>query len=382
MNKHKEDYVVGKSLPNMLEQANKKPAPKSRPLPVEPARRFSWKRAILAFLMIILILFVLSVGWVSWKFEKDCSKVFRGCTIFSLFDNRPLKGEDTGRVNILLAGNSTDDPGHDGAQLTDSIMLISINTRAHTGYMLSIPRDLFVTYGTTGCPYGDSGKINAAYECGQALKFRANGYPSGGMGLLEKVVAQDFGVPINYYALVNYGAFRDAVNAVGGIDITIKSSDPRGIYDPYTNLKLPNGKVKLDGQEALNLARSRGDGPGSYGVFSDFDRTSRQREMLSAVKDKATSLGVLVNPFKLGSLLDAMGKNVQTDFKGNNVHRLVGLTKSVPDSKLKSVGLNNIDGKGKDLLASTYLDGSTLSPAAGIYDFSQIQAYLQQLNQQ
>lgn len=380
--KDKARYDVGKSLPNMLDDANKKPHLKPKPLPIQKTRRFSWKRAILVFFLIILILVVLSVGWVSWKFEKDCSKVFRGCTIFSLFDNTPLKGEDTGRVNILLAGNSTDDPGHDGAQLTDSIMLVSIDTKNHTGYMLSVPRDLFVDYGTGGCPYGDSGKINATYECGQALKFHQDGYPNGGMGLLEKVVSGDLGVPIDYYALINYSAFRDAVNAVGGISLTIKSNDPRGVYDPYTNLKLPNGKAELDGQTALNLARSRGDGPGSYGVFSDFDRTQRQRQMLSAIKDKATSVGILVNPFKLGSLLDAMGQNVKTDIQGNNIHRLISLTKSVPDSKLKSVSLNDIDGKGKNLLSSTYLDGSTLSPAIGIYDFSQIQEYIQQLNRQ
>ncbi|HVX58229.1 MAG TPA: LCP family protein [Candidatus Saccharimonadales bacterium] len=378
---NKEKFDVGKSLPNMLDEANKKPDLKGRPLPAGKIRRFSWKKAILSFFLVLLVLFVASVGWVSYKFEKDCSKVFKGCTIFSLFDNSPLKGEDTGRVNILLAGNSTDDPGHEGAKLTDSIMLVSINTRNHTGYMLSIPRDLYVNYGTTDCPYGDAGKINAVYECGEYLKFREAGYPHGGMGLLEKIVSQDFGAPINYYALVDYSAFRDMVNAVGGITITIKSSDPRGVYDPYTHLKLPNGKVKLDGQTALNLARSRGDGPGSYGVFSDFDRTSRQREMLTAVKDKATSLGSLVNPLKLGSLLDAMGKNVTTDFQGNNIHRAASIIKNVPDSKLKSVGLNNIDGKGKNLLSSTYLSGSTLSPAAGVYDFSQIQNYIQELNQ-
>lgn len=380
MAQQKEKFNVGKSLPNMLDEANKKPDLKARPLP-ETKNRFSWKRGILIFVLLVFVLVLASAAFVSYKFQKDCSKVFKDCTLFSLFDNMPLRGEDTSRVNILLVGNSVDDPGHDGAQLTDSIMLVSLNTRNHTGYMLSIPRDLYVNYGTLGCPYGDAGKINAAYECGQAMKFRQSGYPSGGMGLLEKVVSKDFGVPINYYALIDYTAFRDMVNAVGGISITIKSQDPRGVYDPYTNLKLPNGKADLNGQEALNLARSRGDGPGAYGVYSDFDRTQRQREMLVAVKNKATSLGTLVNPFKLGSLLDAAGKNVKTDFEGNNIHRLASLIKSIPDSQLKSVSLNNVDGKNKSLLVSTSLAGSTLSPAAGIYDFSQIQAFVDQLNQ-
>ncbi|HEU5004548.1 MAG TPA: LCP family protein [Candidatus Saccharimonadales bacterium] len=379
--KHKENFDVGKSLPNMLAHANRRQEITPKPLPVQK-QKIGWKKVVLRLFLVVLILFIASVGWLSYKFEKNCSKVFNDCTIFSLFASSPLKGEDTGRVNILLAGNSVDDPGHSGAQLTDSIMLVSINTRDHTGYMLSIPRDLYVKYGTTNCPYGDDGKINAVYECGQAQKFSESGYPSGGMGLLEKVVSQDFGVPIDYYALINYSAFRDMVNAVGGITVTIKSSDPRGVYDPYTALKLPNGVDKLDGGMALALARSRGDGPGAYGVYSDFDRTNYQRQMLTAVKDKATSLGVLTNPFKLGSLMDAAGNNVQTDFSGNNIRRLAKVSKQVPDSKIKSVSLNNIDGKGTNLLVSTYLDGSTLSPAAGIYDFSQIQGFVDQLNQQ
>jgi LCP family protein required for cell wall assembly len=391
--KHKEDFNVGKSLPNMLDEVNKKPAVKTRPLP-EPKKRPSWKKALLGLFLVLLILVIASAGWLGWKFEKNCSKVFPDCTVFSLFNNSQLEGEETGRVNILLAGNSTDDPGHSGAQLTDSIMLVSLNVRDHSAYMLSIPRDLYVSYGTSGCPYGDAGKINAAYECGQALKFKEAGYPAGGMGLLEKIVSQNFDVPINYYALVNYSAFRDTVNAVGGIDVTINSPEGR-LYDPNKDwstggplVDLKNGKHHLDGREALDLARARGD-PSPYGTpigfaQSDYTRTANQRMMLGELKKKASSVNVLINPIKLGNLLDAVGKNVKTDFKGNNIHRLSNIVRSIPDSKLKSVSLNNIDGKGKTLLASysSFNSGSALIPAAGISNYSQIQAYISRLNSQ
>lgn len=387
--KHKKDFDVGKSLPNMLDKT-KKPAPQAPP--VEEKKKFSWKKALVCSFLIILILFIASLGWVSWKFEKDCAKVFRGCTIFSLVDNTPLNGEDSGRVNILMAGNSKDDPGHEGAELTDSIMLISINTRDHTGYMLSIPRDFYVNYGTSGCPFGDAGKINAVYECGQAMKFREAGLPGGGMGLLEKVISRDFKIPVNYYALVNYSAFRDTVNALGGIDVTIKSPDGK-LYDPNKDwitggplVNLTNGQHHLNGEQALDLARARGD-PNPYGIpigfeQSDYQRTADQRMMLTALKEKTASFGTLVNPLKLGKFLDAVGKNVKTDFAGNNIHRLASVIKSVPDNKLKSVGLNDIDGKGTSLLTgyASYSSGSALVPKAGIDDFSQIQSYIAKLN--
>jgi len=364
--KRKSNFDVGKSLPNMLADANQKPELKPRPLP-EQKPPVSWKRRIVYALLALLIIFVASVGWLSYKFQANCAKVFKDCTIFSLFDNTPLRGESRGRVNILLVGNSVDDPGHSGAKLTDSLMLISLNPKAHTGYMLSIPRDLHVNIPGIG-----PGKINAVYEF-------------DGIDALKQVVSQDLGVPIDYYALISYNAFRDTVNAVGGITVNIKSSDPRGIYDPsldYTSLtccalaKYPNGPVKLNGKQALNLARARGDAYGSYGINADFGRTEDQRMMLSALKDKASSFGTLINPLKLGSLLDAVGKNVQTDFRGNNIHRLASIVKSTPDSQLKSVGLNDINGK--SYLASY---GGDLIPAVGLDDFSQIQAYVAQLNQ-
>src|SRR5581483_2990394 len=211
-----------------------------------------------------------------------------------------------------------DDPGHQGANLTDSIMLVSIDTQNHTAYMLSIPRDLYVNI--PGFGYA---KINEAYPDGQSESFSQPGYPAGGMGLLEEVVSQKFGIPIDYYALVNYSAVRDAVNAVGGITVTIDSPDGE-LYDPNRDyatggplVSLTNGTHTLNGEQALDLARARGD-PSPYGEpigfeQSDFQRTADQRMMLVALESKANALSVVTNPIKMGELFDTMGNNVQTD---------------------------------------------------------------------
>jgi LCP family protein required for cell wall assembly len=329
----------------------------------EPRRRL--KRVLKSIAIIIGIIIIASIIYVAYKFVVDTGKVASG-NIFGLFSNTKLKGEDQGRVNILLAGDSSDDPGHGGADLTDSIMVISINTQNNTAMLLSIPRDMWVNVPGHGYE-----KINAVYE-------------QGGMSSLEQVAGQITGMTMDYYALSDYTAFRDAVNAVGGITVDIQSPDPRGIYDPNIavdgggTLKLANGVQTLNGQTALNLARARNDptpsGQVGYGLPNgDFDRTADQRLMLEALKTKITTTGVLANPVKIGELLDSLGNNLKTDFQTDQLVRLYDIGKKLTSSNLKSVSLST------QLTNYTSPDGeSALVPIDGITDYSGIQAYIKQ----
>ena len=352
--------------------------------PEQPDEKPRWKRILKRVLIFLLIVAILGGLWLGWKFASNNVKIFGWGGLVDMFKTTKLKGEDEGRVNILLAGNSSDDPGHGGAELTDSIMIASINTKDKTGYILSIPRDLYIDI-----PGSGYAKINETYQDGNKEPlFSESGYPSGGMGLLEKTISEHFGIDIQYYALVNYTALREAVDAVGGIQITVESSDPRGLYDPSPDLAnnrkplvdLPNGIVPLDGPTALGLARARGNGRGSYGYAqSDFTRTENQRKILVGLKEKATSVGTLANPVKIGQLLDSMGNNVQTDLKAGELRRLYQISKEIPDSKIQSASLNKADGV--NLLQSyrTKKGQSALVPAAGIDDYTAIQAYINKL---
>jgi LCP family protein required for cell wall assembly len=342
-------------------------------------QRFKQKSTLKKTVIVLALMVLLIGGWVGGKFAWNAHKLFGG-SIFGIFSSSKLKGEDQGRVNILLAGNSADDAGHNGGRLTDSIMVISIDTKNNKAFMLSIPRDLWVYV-----PDNGHEKINGAYVDGEDGNFKADGYPDGGMGLLEQVVSQNLGIPINYYALVNYTAMKQAVDAVGGVDVTIKSDDPRGLYDPnidWTTHKplvnhLSNGPHHLNGQQALDLARARGDAYNSYGYAgSDFTRTANQRLLLTALKSKAVSAGVLTNPARLTSLSDAIGNNVKTDFKLSEVRRLYDLTKNIGGGQIKSLSLN--DDKGANLLKSyTSSNGqSALIPAAGVDNFDDIQSFI------
>jgi LCP family protein required for cell wall assembly len=324
---------------------------------------------------------ILTGGFLAWKVLSTATKTTHG-SVFDLLSTTPLKGEDTGRVNLLLAGNSADDPGHGGSDLTDSIMIVSLDTKTNTAFTLSIPRDLWVKI-----PGHGYGKINSVYVAGQNDKFSEDGYPDGGMGLLEKVVEQNFDIDLNYYSLVNYSALKNAVNAVGGIDVTIASSDSRGIYDPNISksdggpLRLTNGLHHLDGQTALSLARARNDPPGDgripYGLPNgDFDRAASQRLILTALKTKIFSMGTLSNPLKLSQLMDSVGDGLTTDIKTKELQRFYQVTKAIDNSKIQSLSLTD-----QKLISDYAAPGgqSALIPSAGLTDYSQIQAYLRQL---
>jgi LCP family protein required for cell wall assembly len=367
---------VQKGAPFSLEgrERRRRPADAEPELPKEHKSR-SWKR-ILKRSSLVLGAAVLLIGlFFGFRFYKDIAKITGNknpLSLLGVFKPVTLKNQD-GRVNILVAGNSADDAGHNGANLTDSIMVLSVNTKNNTAMMLSIPRDLWVDI--PGVGYS---KINAAY-------------PNGGMKLLQQVVEDRLGLTIDYQALVNYGAFKDLVDAIGNISITVASADPRGIYDPsldYTSrnccalAKYPNGPVTLNGKQALNLARARGDGYGSYGYAqSDFTRTQYQRQMLIAVKDKASQASVIANPFKVANLVDAVGRNITTNLQVNEIQTLYTYMKKIDDAKIDSYNINTLKGENTTMLTNyTSPQGqSALIPAAGLEDFSEIRAQIQKL---
>lgn len=339
--------------------------------PKKPKHKKSWGKRIAKTLGLLLLAVVLFFGG---RFAYNIAKATGSNNPFAVLgalQRAPLKN-DNGRVNILVAGNSADDAGHGGASLTDSIMVLSMDTKKNTAMMLSVPRDMWVKI-----PGHGHSKINAAYTY-------------GGMDSLKTVVEDNLELPVHYTALVNYTAFKDLVDAVGGITITINSSDKRGIYDSSLDwtsrtccalAKYPNGPVKLNGKQALNLARARGEGYGSYGFpQADFTRTEHQRQMLLAIRTKAMSSSTLSNPLKISNLMAAIGNNVTTDIQAKEIQSMYSYAKDVDASKIDSYNINTLAGEDKTMLKGYSIDGqSALIPAAGIDDYSEIAAQIQKL---
>jgi polyisoprenyl-teichoic acid--peptidoglycan teichoic acid transferase len=356
---------------------------KSTQLEADKPRK-SWKKRLaifffMLFLLIIIPLLVIGI-WDLRNFSRASQKLFGTSNALGLLATRPLETTD-GRTNILLTGYSVDDPGHGGAELTDSILILSVDQTNKSGYMLSVPRDLFVEI-----PGYGSAKINEAYQAGQQMNFQELGFPSGGMGLLEKVVEDHIGLDIHYYALLNYTAVRETVDALGGITIEVKSDDPRGLHDPSIDLEtgeplvnLPNGPVTLTGRQALNLTRARGAGAGSYGyALSDFTRTQNQQAVFRGIQNKL-SWKLVLDPRTNQKVFDAAANNVKTDVEISEVLPLYRMFTSVPSDEIKTYTLRDINGQNLLTGFTTRLGQSALIPATGVGDFSEIQAAVEQL---
>lgn len=342
--------------------------------------KIHWKRAI-AIVLLLLITPLLIIGaWDYRNVSPASKKLFGSGNLFSALVPTNIKSTD-GRINILLIGYSADDPGHAGAQLTDSIMIVSLDKKDKTGFMLSVPRDLYVAIPNYG-----SAKINEAYQAGERQGFAEPGYLSGGTGLLQKVVHDTFGIDLHYSVTINYGAVREITDSIGGITVNIESTDPRGIYDPNFKpeeggpLQLSNGQHHIDGQTALRLTRARGSTNGSYGFpLSDFNRTQNQQKVFAAIKS-ALSTGFLIDPRVNKPFFDALANNIQTSIGIHEVLPIYRAMRSVPDSAMQQINLSNVDKVNYLKSYRTPSGQSALIPAAGVRDFSEIQTLVQKMS--
>ncbi len=336
-----------------------------------------WGVAIRA-MAVVLVLVLGTGGFLSWKAYSKLHKVFRGTTTVAALASKPvtpdlLKGEGDGRVNILLLGIGG--PGHDGPDLTDTIVVLSVDPVNNTATMLSVPRDLWVQQPINY--FGSQQKINAAYESGKyhylgkldSSSANANAVQAG-FSNIDQVIKTVLGINVDYHMLVNFQAFRQAVDAVGGITVNVPTPlvDPTMAWENKWNPVLaPAGVQQMGGVEALLYARSRE-------TTSDFARGQRQRQILVALKDKVLTAGTLSNPAKIDELMNAFGDNVYSDMSTQGATRLYSIIKKVSDNQIASAGLTDPP----HVLVTTDHVGTTSvdRPVAGFNNYTDIQAYV------
>ena len=333
-------------------------------------RKWTFRGAIATLVLVIGIGgFLFSQGYF------NLHKVFKGGAAHAAglqenVDPNLLKGEGDGRVNVLLLGRGGD--GHEAPDLTDTIMLASIDPVNHTAELLSIPRDLWVSI-----PNAGSMKLNAAYETGKYKYLHKMDSSSkdakaiqAGFSLADQTVEQVIGVPIHYNMMFDFQAFRQAVETVGGIDVNVPEQlyDPTMAWENHGNPVLAKaGLQHFDGVHALIYARSRE-------TSSDFARGQRQRSLLLALKDKSVTLGTLSNPTKISGLIKAFGNNVQTDFTLSDASRMYGIFKQINNSGVQSLDLNTPP---HQLVTTGNINGqSVVMPKAGLSQYNDIQSYV------
>lgn len=199
-------------------------------------------------------------------------------------------------TNILIVGIGG--AGHQAWSLADSIMLASLDEEKKSVTMISIPRDLYVSYdsGTS------AGKINSLYPIWLGRQEWVS--------ILANKVAEVTWKSIHHYMVIDFTAFRYIVNALDGIEIDVI----KDIYDNeypdynygYTIFSVKKWIQTFDGETALRYARSRHS-------TSDMDRSRRQQQIINAIKTKSLSAWVITSPTKISNIIEATRSNINTD---------------------------------------------------------------------
>ncbi len=337
-------------------------------------RKWSWKKRTLVGALSLVILLGATGGLLFMKGYLNARRIFNGSAagapaLQQNVDPTLLKGEGDGRVNILLLGKGG--PGHDGPDLTDTILVASIDPLHHEAALVSIPRDLYVKVPNFGWMKINAAYANAKYSA-QAHKKSAKDAEAAGLSTIQTAIQQTLGIPIHYYTMVDFEAFRKAIDTVGGVDINVTDTlyDPTVAWENNNNpLIAAKGMQHMDGKKALLYARSR---HGS--VRGDFDRAERQRQILVALKDKVFTLGTYGNPLKINQLIDAFGDHVESNLSTNEVMRLYTIGKQIDSSKVASVGLADPP---NNYVTTSFVDGqSVVIPRAGQGNYTEIQSYI------
>lgn len=289
-------------------------------------------------IFILLVIFIISyLGYFSWKTISISNKMqgVQKSQPATLAQNmralispiapsstNPLRGEKDGRINILLLGAAGQQNA--GRDLTDTIMIMSIDTKNKKVALLSLPRDLYVNIPKTQTYT----KINSVYKIGLGQSL--------GVGPIRETVERITGIQINYYLIVNFDGFKKIIDDIDGINIVSE----KDLYDTtypgpnysYETFSLSKGFHKLNGDIALKYVRERHSDP-----EGDFGRAKRQQQVIQAVKNKLFSMETFFNVGKLNDVMTTLGDNIKTDIPLEDFGSFINLSKNVDTQNINNV---------------------------------------------
>ena len=278
-------------------------------------------RINLPILIAITIILILGVGIAKAISSIDMSLILK-------IAGTDLKEDSYGHTNFLLLGSGG--LHHDGGTLTDTIIVASLDNKNKTVTMLSIPRDLWIKDTVIG-----SSKINEVYLNAKTRYEKQNKIPpktddpktdQQAIEHLRTKIEEILGIPIHYYVSVNFNAFTDIIDAVGGVDINVEKAIydplfPRGESTEYETFSIQKGLQHLDGKTALKYARSRE-------TTSDFDRSKRQQQLIMAIKESALKANILLSKDKIENILGIIKSNINTDITIQEILTLGSIAKN------------------------------------------------------
>jgi polyisoprenyl-teichoic acid--peptidoglycan teichoic acid transferase len=237
----------------------------------------------------------------------------------SVIQPTPVQWDGNKRVTILLLGLDYRDWQAGDTPRSDSMILLTVDPLSKKAGMLSIPRDMW-----TIIPGFDYYKINTAYFLGERYQL-----PGGGPQLAKDTVENFLGVPVDYYAQIDFNTFVEFIDSMGGLDMKIKKPikvDPVG---PGNTIILETGTQTLSGAVALAYARNR------YTEFDDFDRAQRQQEVMMAIRNQVVNLNMLPTLVaKAPELYASLSKGIRTNLTLDQIVRLAYLAQQIPPENI------------------------------------------------
>jgi LCP family protein required for cell wall assembly len=232
----------------------------------------------------------------------------------------PIPWDGASPVTLLVMGlDYRDWETGDGPPRTDTMILLTIDPLTKTAGMLNIPRDLWVSI-----PGFEYGRINTAYPLGISYDV-----PGGGPALAMQTIESLLGVPIDYYAIIDFFAFERFIDALGGINIHVFSQIS---VDPIGNNNTVILEVKdylMDGPTALAYARAR------HTEGGDFDRATRQQQVILAIKDRVVDLGPAELAARAPALYNELSEGIHTNLSLDDAVKLGWLALDVPMSSVQ-----------------------------------------------
>ncbi len=333
------------------------------------------RRRITTYIIAVLVVALVLSGKILISSQTD-SNWLSGLGIFTKIRqlvpaaDKQLVGEENDRVNVLLLGMGGE--GHDGAYLTDTMILASLKPSTKQVSLISVPRDL-----TT--PVSGWRKLNSVNA------YAEKALPGSGGEATTKAIAELLQAPITYYVRIDFAGFERIIDEIGGVEINVENTfddytypatgqeDNPDYYARFEHLHFTAGPQKMNGALALKYARSR-HALGPEG--SDFARARRQQLLLEAVKEKLLSRQTLLNPVVLTKLISEFNKDVSTNLSTWEILRFWDLAKNVNRDQIINKVLSDApDGM---LVSGTGQDGAyILTPRSG--NFSEIRAMVQNI---
>lgn len=294
--------------------------------------RFS-KTRILVFCAIFAIAFGVYINISSNEKVKTILEQFAHLITSK---NKSLKGENEDRINILLLGIGGE--GHEGPNLTDTIMMASYKPSTKKAVIMSIPRDLLVSSRSFGTV-----KINHIFALAEA-----KGAGSGGQSLAG-TMQEIFSIPIHYYIKIDFDGFVKLIDQIGGITVNVENVLDDEFYpvpgkenaatpERFEHLIIEKGIQTFDGKTVLKYIRSR-KAKGIEG--SDFARSQRQQKVVLAIKEKILSFGTFFNPNKINNIINILGRNINTDIEIGELMKFYQLAKNISTSDIINITLDD-----------------------------------------